>query len=40
MLRKFFREERGAVAAVSAVYIVVALGALALAISTQDTCTW
>ena len=32
MLRNFFREERGAVAAVSAVYIVVALGALALAI--------
>jgi Flp pilus assembly protein TadG len=32
MLRKFFRDERGAVAAVSAVYLVVAIGALALAI--------
>jgi Flp pilus assembly protein TadG len=32
MLQKFFRDERGAVAAVSAVYLIVAIGALALAI--------
>ncbi len=32
MLRKFSRDERGAVAAVTAVYLIVAIGALALAI--------
>jgi Flp pilus assembly protein TadG len=32
MLRKFLRDERGVVAAVSAVYLIVAIGALALAI--------
>jgi Flp pilus assembly protein TadG len=32
MLRKFYRDERGAVAAVSAIYLIVALGVLALAV--------